>query len=66
MRFRSEAGEPQPHQLVGGRQGNATYQYTLSGDDADTLPGYADRMVAILKRSNVLTDLDADTQQTLL
>ncbi|QYE35120.1 efflux RND transporter permease subunit [Polymorphobacter sp. PAMC 29334] len=48
---------------VGGRQGNATYQYTLSGDDADTLPGYADKMVAILKRSNVLTDIDADTQQ---
>jgi len=48
---------------VGGRQGNATYQYTLSGDNADTLPGYADKMVAILKRSDVLTDLDADTQQ---
>ena len=48
---------------VGGRQGNATYQYTLSGDNAATLPGYADRMVAILKQSPALTDLDADTQQ---
>ena len=48
---------------VGGRQGNATYQYTLSGDDAVALPGYADRMTAILKRSPVLTDVDVDTQQ---
>ncbi|MBV8973364.1 MAG: efflux RND transporter permease subunit [Sphingomonadaceae bacterium] len=48
---------------VGGRQGNANYQYTLSGDDPVTLPQYADRMVAILKRSPVLTDVDADTQQ---
>ncbi len=48
---------------VGGRQGNATYQYTLSGDDAATLPGYADKMTAILKRSPVLTDVDVDTQQ---
>ncbi len=48
---------------VGGRQGNATYQYTLNGDDPVTLPQYADRMAAILKRSPVLTDVDADTQQ---
>ncbi len=48
---------------VGGRGGNANYQYTLSGDDPVTLPGYADRMAAILKRSPVLTDVDADTQQ---
>ncbi len=48
---------------LGGRGGNANYQYTLSGDDAATLPGYADRMTAILKQSPVLTDVDADTQQ---
>ncbi len=48
---------------IGGRQGNATYQYTLSGDDPVTLPQYADKMTAILKRSPVLTDVDADTQQ---
>ncbi len=28
-----------------------------------TLPGYADKMTAILKQSPVLTDVDADTQQ---
>ena len=48
---------------LGGRGGNANYQYTLSGDDPVTLPQYADRMTAILKRSPVLTDVDADTQQ---
>ncbi len=48
---------------VGGRGGNANYQYTLSGDDPVTLPRYADAMAAILKRSPVLTDVDADTQQ---
>ena len=48
---------------IGGRTGNATYQYTLQGDDAAALPKYADQLAAAMKLDPVLTDIDADTEE---
>lgn len=48
---------------VGGRQSAAEYQYTLTGDDATTLFAWTPKIVAALKKNDLLTDVTSDVQQ---
>jgi multidrug efflux pump len=45
---------------VGGRQGNSTYQYTLKADDPDVLRAAGMKLLAALKHTPELTDVDID------
>jgi multidrug efflux pump len=50
---------------MGGRQGNATYQYTLKSDNADDLKRWATRLASQLKaHGDVLTDVDTDQEES--
>ncbi|HEX7328256.1 MAG TPA: efflux RND transporter permease subunit [Casimicrobiaceae bacterium] len=55
----------QPVQDVraGGRAGNATYQYTLKGDDDALLNEWSHKLVDRLKSFPVVTDVNSDDQQ---
>jgi multidrug efflux pump len=46
----------------GGRQSNAQYQYTLQSDDLNQLRLWAPRLLAELRRSPVLADVNTDQQ----
>ncbi len=48
---------------VGGRQTAAEYQYTLSGTDAATLYQWTPKIVAALRKSKLLVDVNSDLQQ---
>ena len=48
---------------VGGRQSNAEYQYTLQGDTPEELNEWTPKLVAVLQKSHVLTDVNSDLQQ---
>jgi multidrug efflux pump len=48
---------------VGGRSSNAAYQYTLEADDSGTLYQWAPKLLAVLEKSPVLTDVNSDQQQ---
>jgi multidrug efflux pump len=48
---------------TGGRQSNATYQYTLLSDDTATLYHWAPRLTEALQKSNILKDVNSDQQQ---
>src|SRR3974390_2227096 len=48
---------------AGGRQGNAEYQFTLQGDDADELFKWTQRLERHLQNSKVLADVNSDQQQ---
>ena len=48
---------------TGGRQSNATYQYTLLSDDTAELYQWAPRLTAALLKSDVLKDVNSDQQQ---
>ncbi|MEJ0051266.1 MAG: efflux RND transporter permease subunit [Methylovirgula sp.] len=48
---------------VGGRQGNAQFQYTLQGDTPEELNQWTPKLVAALQKSKVLTDVNSDLQQ---
>jgi multidrug efflux pump len=45
---------------VGGRGGNASYQYTLKADDPDVLKAAANKLTAALKKEPMLADVDVD------
>ena len=47
---------------VGGRQSNATYQYTLEADDITTLRDWATKLSEQLKLEPSLTDVNTDQQ----
>ena len=47
---------------IGGRQGNATYQYTLEGPDLQTLRTWASKLAEALKSEQALTDVNTDQQ----
>jgi len=47
----------------GGRDSNATYQYTLLGDDTTQLYKWAPILTQALQKSDVLTDVNSDQQQ---
>ncbi|HLX27954.1 MAG TPA: efflux RND transporter permease subunit [Casimicrobiaceae bacterium] len=55
----------QPVQDVraGGRSSNATYQYTLKGDDSQTLGDMTRKLVDALKTHDKLTDVNSDIQE---
>jgi multidrug efflux pump len=46
--------------VIGGRQGNAQFQYTLSADDIKTLNHWAPLILAELKKVNGIADLNSD------
>ena len=48
---------------VGGRAGNAQYQYTLSGDDLAELQAWAPRVQRALATVPEITDINSDQQQ---
>jgi multidrug efflux pump len=48
---------------TGGRQSNATYQYTLLSDDTTTLYRWAPRLTEALQKSDILKDVNSDQQQ---
>ena len=48
---------------TGGRQSNATYQYTLLSDDTSELYEWAPKLTAALMTSNVVKDVNSDQQQ---
>ena len=48
---------------VGGRQSNATYQYTLLSDNTAELYKWAPQLTAALQKSEVLKDVNSDQQQ---
>jgi multidrug efflux pump len=48
---------------TGGRQSNATYQYTLLSDDPTALYEWAPRLTNALMKSDVLKDVNSDQQQ---
>ncbi len=45
---------------AGGRQSNATYQYTLTGDDRDQLRDWAQKLTDALKAQPELTEVNSD------
>ena len=45
---------------AGGRQGNATYQYTLMADSTPALKQWSQKLEAALKTSRILTNVDSD------
>ena len=47
---------------VGGRQGNAQYQYTLQSDSLDDLRAWTPNLAEALRGSKRLTDVDSDQQ----
>ncbi|MFZ2106563.1 MAG: efflux RND transporter permease subunit [Roseiarcus sp.] len=48
---------------TGGRQSNATYQYTLLSDDTAELYKWGPRLTAELMKSDVVKDVNSDQQQ---
>ena len=48
---------------TGGRQSNATYQYTLLSNDISELYKWAPKLTAALMNSDVLKDVNSDQQQ---
>ncbi|HEY0438042.1 MAG TPA: efflux RND transporter permease subunit, partial [Phenylobacterium sp.] len=54
---------PQQDVRVGGRQSNATYQYTLKSDNAADLKGWAQKLNdAMSEHTDVLSDVNTDQQ----
>ncbi len=49
---------------VGGRMGNAGYQYTLKADDPAVLKAAANKLADALKKEPTLTDIDVDQNDT--
>ena len=47
---------------IGGRQGNASYQYTLEGPDLTTLRTWATKLSEAMKANPVLTDVNTDQE----
>jgi multidrug efflux pump len=47
---------------IGGRSGNALYQYTLQSDSLDELQIWAPRLLEALRRNPVLQDVNSDQQ----
>jgi multidrug efflux pump len=48
---------------AGGRQSNATYQFTLQGEDLEELYTWAPKLAEALKHIPEVTDVDSDQQQ---
>jgi multidrug efflux pump len=48
---------------AGGRQSNATYQYTLEADDLDSLRTWATKLAAAMELQPSLTDVNTDQEE---
>jgi multidrug efflux pump len=48
--------------VIGGRQGNALYQYTLQSDDFQDVNQWAPKLLDELKKVPILTDVNSDQQ----
>jgi len=48
--------------VIGGRQGNALYQYTLQSDDFPTVAEWAPKLLNELKKIPILVDVNSDQQ----
>ena len=48
---------------AGARQGNASYQYTLDGEDASEVYQWTDKLLAALRKYPELTEVSSDVQQ---
>ncbi|MDN7350225.1 efflux RND transporter permease subunit [Acetobacter senegalensis] len=48
---------------AGARQSNASYQYTLEGEDASEVYQWTDKLLAALAKHSELTELSSDVQQ---
>jgi len=48
--------------VIGGRQGNALYQYTLQSDDFSDVAQWAPKLLAQLKKIPILADVNSDQQ----
>jgi multidrug efflux pump len=48
--------------VIGGRQGNALYQYTLQSDNFSDVNEWAPKLLAKLKKIPILTDVNSDQQ----
>ncbi len=48
---------------IGGRQSNATYQYTLESDDLDQLRHWATLLAQQMKQEPAVTDIDTDQEE---
>jgi multidrug efflux pump len=48
---------------AGGRQSNAAYQYTLQGDDAQTLYDWVPKITTALQHDPALADVNSDQEQ---
>ncbi|WP_432721709.1 multidrug efflux RND transporter permease subunit [Jeongeupia wiesaeckerbachi] len=53
---------PQQDIRIGGRQGNASYQFTLQGDDLPTLRTWEPKIRESLSNMSILTDVNTDQQ----
>ena len=53
---------PQQDVRMGGRQSNATYQYTLKSDNASDLKVWAQKLSDQMETESVLTDVNTDQQ----
>ena len=47
---------------VGGRQANGQYQYTLQGDDLESLTGWTPKLIARLRSEPLVADVNSDQQ----
>ncbi len=47
---------------VGGRMGNAQYQFTMRGDNLEDLTSFAPRMLEQLRGIHIITDVNSDQQ----
>ena len=48
---------------VGGRQANAMYQYTLLGDSTAEVYAWAPKLLALMEKNPIFTDVNSDQQQ---
>jgi multidrug efflux pump len=48
--------------VIGGRQGNALYQYTMQSDTFDEVAEWAPKLLAELKKIPILADVNSDQQ----
>jgi multidrug efflux pump len=55
--------QPAADLRTGGRQSNALYQFTLTGDDTEGLYRWAQRLTTAMQGLSILTDVNSDQQQ---
>ncbi len=49
---------------IGGRQSNAQYQYTIQSDSIDDLVTWGPRLLTVMRKQRILTDVNTDQQNS--